>query len=283
MSKPIFISYSRQDYEFVERLVDDLTRRGISVWMDQLDIQSGEKWDSAIQQALISCKYFIVVLSPNSVSSENVLDEISFALDEGKELIPVLYSECVIPLRLRRAQYIDFRLDYDNSLRKLTEELRKAFLRSGVSIFAEPAAFLQPDELPSKLFDYLINSNIERTYDLKNLSSAHWRIINSAKVDRQGFIHIEGEGLLNSSREFEAHDGILARFKYDLGTYFIIGIYSDKWDTPRLRKWGVEVREKTKMDIVSGNVRISSSALKGELELLPNRNYSAIMEDGLQE
>ena len=71
------------------------------MWLDQLDLDPGQRWARAIEEALIHCPRLLVVLSPASVTSKNVEDEISFALEEGKPVIPVLYRDCRIPLRLR--------------------------------------------------------------------------------------------------------------------------------------------------------------------------------------
>jgi len=54
----------------------------------------------------------VVALSPASTASQNVLDEISFALEKNKKIIPIVYRTCDIPFRLKRLQYIDFSVDY---------------------------------------------------------------------------------------------------------------------------------------------------------------------------
>jgi hypothetical protein len=108
-----FFSYARKDSEFVLRLASELKAGGANVWLDQLDIAAGTRWDRAVEEALAHSKTLIIVLSPASVASQNVLDEVAYALDEQKTLIPILYRECTIPLRLRRFQYLDFRADHD--------------------------------------------------------------------------------------------------------------------------------------------------------------------------
>lgn len=45
------------------------------------------------------------------------MDEVSYALEEGKKVIPVLLSDCDTPFRLRRLQRIDFTADYDNGFK----------------------------------------------------------------------------------------------------------------------------------------------------------------------
>lgn len=120
---PIFLSYSRKDRAFVDRLAHDLKVDGIAVWIDQSGIQAGKVWDVVVQGALDDASQVIVVLSPDSVMSRNVLDEVSSALDSGKNVIPVLHRACNVPLRLRRVQYIDFQQDYTDGLAVLKAAL----------------------------------------------------------------------------------------------------------------------------------------------------------------
>ena len=118
-----FFSYSRDDSSFVVRLAADLKATGANVWLDQLDILPGQRWDRAIEDALKNCPTLIVILSPTSVKSTNVMDEVSFALEEQKTVIPVIYKDCEIPFRLRRLQHVDCKLDYSNGLKELLKAL----------------------------------------------------------------------------------------------------------------------------------------------------------------
>ncbi len=118
-----FISYSREDSEFALRLAQDLKAAGAHVWLDQLDILPGHPWDNAIEEALGQAVQMLIILSPESAKSENVRDEVSYALSQGKIIIPVLYKDCVVPLRLQRTQRIDFRADYARGLNHLLEHL----------------------------------------------------------------------------------------------------------------------------------------------------------------
>jgi len=118
-----FFSYSREDSEFVLRLAGDLKASGANVWLDQMDIVPGQRWDEAVERALADCPRMLVVLSPAAVHSTNVMDEVSFALQEGKTVVPILYRDCAIPFRLRRVQYIDLRFDYSHGLAELRKTL----------------------------------------------------------------------------------------------------------------------------------------------------------------
>lgn len=112
----LFFSYSRLDKDYAIRLAGDLRGLGARLWIDQLDIKPGDHWERSIENAIKSARGLLVVLSPRSVASDNVLDEISYARDHGKVILPVLIEKCEIPFRLHRLQYIDFVSDYRAAL-----------------------------------------------------------------------------------------------------------------------------------------------------------------------
>ena len=61
-----FICYSRDNSDFVVRLARDLKAAGFDVWLDQLDIPKGARWDDAIEEAVERSSTFMIVLSPES-------------------------------------------------------------------------------------------------------------------------------------------------------------------------------------------------------------------------
>ena len=114
-----FISYSRADGEFALKIATDLRAAGVNVWLDQLDIPPGARWDRAVEDALETSGRILVILSPHSAGSENVQDEIGLAFDKNKPIIPILSVPCEVPMRLRRLQHIDFTTHYDQALQTL--------------------------------------------------------------------------------------------------------------------------------------------------------------------
>jgi hypothetical protein len=102
-----FISYARADQETALRIARELRAAGIDLWIDQLDIPTGSRWDREIEKALKAWPNFVVLLSPAAVESDNVLDEVAYALDHKKTILPVIITKCDVPLRLRRLQHID--------------------------------------------------------------------------------------------------------------------------------------------------------------------------------
>jgi TIR domain len=114
-----FFSYARNDSEFVLKLAKNLRISGANLWLDQLDIVAGQHWDRAVEKALNACESMILVLSSDSVASNNVMDELSYAIEKDKLVIPVLFQSCDIPFRLRRVQYVDFTEHYNKGLDQL--------------------------------------------------------------------------------------------------------------------------------------------------------------------
>jgi len=118
-TQKIFFSYSRADSPFALTLAKDLREAGADIWIDQLDIPAGSHWDAAVEKALNSAAFVLVILTPSSTASTNVMDEVSFALESGKKIIPVLLEDCLAPFRLRRLQRIDFTSDYTTGFSQL--------------------------------------------------------------------------------------------------------------------------------------------------------------------
>ena len=136
-SAPIgyFLSYSRADDRFALRLARDLRDRGVAMWVDQLDIRPSEHWDRAIERAVRECRGLVVILSPRSVASDNVADEISYAIDSGKSVLPVMIERCTLPLRLTRMQVVDATDNYERALDQCLDELAR---RDGIAPAQRP-------------------------------------------------------------------------------------------------------------------------------------------------
>jgi len=121
-----FLSYSRQNKDFALKLAKELKSSGFPVWIDQLDIPTGARWDDELEKALKDCEIFMVILTPASSASDNVKDEIGYAIDTNKRILPILLENADVPLRLRRFQYVDF----SNKSYEEGVESAKALLRS---------------------------------------------------------------------------------------------------------------------------------------------------------
>ena len=130
MAPQIFISYSHKESESAVRLAKSLESEGYEVWLDSTDIQTGAHWDDEIVKGLNASEIFVVLLSKQSTESQNVKDEIGYAIDHNKHILPILLEECEVPFRLRRIQYVDFtQLEFEEGMQKV-QSILKSFLSS---------------------------------------------------------------------------------------------------------------------------------------------------------
>lgn len=121
-----FLSYSRADEEFALRLATDLRAQAVSIFVDQWDIRPSEHWDRAIERAVDRCRGLVVIVSPRSIASDNVMDEISFAIEKRKSVLPVMIEKCVLPLRITRMHVIDATRSYERALQQCVAELGRS-------------------------------------------------------------------------------------------------------------------------------------------------------------
>ena len=135
-----FISYSRENQQFALKLACELKAANFAVWMDQYDIPTGARWDDEIEKALRECEIFMFIMTPASVASENAKDEVGYAIDHGKHILPVLLEECEIPLRLSRLQYVDFTQKSFSEGIKSAKELLSTMVDEGQSTVQENAS-----------------------------------------------------------------------------------------------------------------------------------------------
>ncbi len=93
----VFISYSRQDVEYVTALRAYLQVNGLEIWSDH-QIEHGEQWFNQINNAIKTCAAFLVVMSPEAEQSEWVQKEVLLAKRYKKPIFPLLLRGEEFPL-----------------------------------------------------------------------------------------------------------------------------------------------------------------------------------------
>jgi TolB-like protein len=101
MTADVCVSYSSKDRARVTQLVDHLRRSGVSVWIDQGGIDGATLWGEEIVEAIEGSKALILALSANSAESQNVVKEVSLALERKKSILPVNLEPVEVPKALR--------------------------------------------------------------------------------------------------------------------------------------------------------------------------------------
>jgi hypothetical protein len=126
----VFISHSSQDKPFVYRLVSELKKLDLNVWLDDLEIKVGDSIVSKISDGLKNADYLVVVLSKASVASPWVRRELDSALmneisGKGATVLPALIEDCDIPPLLRDRLYADFRQNFTAGFEKISSVLKQ--------------------------------------------------------------------------------------------------------------------------------------------------------------
>src|SRR5260370_6796424 len=86
----VFISHTSKDDPVVKKIQQALHGLGIHAWVDSQELAGGDKLTPEVQQAIKDHEHFIEVLSPNTINSTWVKQEIEFALGLKKKVIPVM-------------------------------------------------------------------------------------------------------------------------------------------------------------------------------------------------
>jgi TIR domain len=126
--KHIFISYSRKDSETVDKIVARLDEDKFDTWIDREEIHGGDLWREEIVEAIDKAYAFVLMLSPDSVASDNVRKEVDLAEGANKALVPLLLASVKLPSRFRYQlagiQWIEYYRDPEAKYHELVQVLR---------------------------------------------------------------------------------------------------------------------------------------------------------------
>jgi tetratricopeptide (TPR) repeat protein len=107
----VFVSYSRQDICFADRLEAALKARGFEPLIDRSEIYAFEEWWSRVETLIASADTVVFVLSPDAVASDVARREVSFAASLNKRFAPVVcrpVDDGAVPEALAKLNFIFF-------------------------------------------------------------------------------------------------------------------------------------------------------------------------------
>ncbi|HVP55224.1 MAG TPA: toll/interleukin-1 receptor domain-containing protein [Candidatus Eisenbacteria bacterium] len=107
----VFLSYENSDKEFASALSSELERRGLSVWLDNKNLLPGDNWSLEIGKALAKSQAMVVLISPESMRSNKVRQEIEYALGHSS------YEHRLFPVEVRPTDEVPWILRKFNILR----------------------------------------------------------------------------------------------------------------------------------------------------------------------
>jgi hypothetical protein len=156
INKPrVFLSHSKADLDFIQRLYEDLRKCQIDPWLDSDEIRHGQPWMSAIfEDGLPTCDCVLVYLTENSIKSKVVSKEIDVGIlqklnDEKVGFLPYvsrtpLRSELRPDLQVLQApEWNDS--NYKDFLPRVVAEIWRSYLERtvGNAISAERVSKLE--------------------------------------------------------------------------------------------------------------------------------------------
>lgn len=135
----VFISYSRRDYvdenkvelpgNIVSQIKNVLKENGISCWMDEEGIFSGDEFAKVIAEYIRKCKMFLFVSTENSNASEWTSNEIATARMYKKKIIPFRYDDSdyndSIIVFIAKLDFIDYFTNPEPAFQKLVASIKQ--------------------------------------------------------------------------------------------------------------------------------------------------------------
>jgi hypothetical protein len=126
----VFICYAHDERQTVVAQIDWLKGQGFTVWFDEV-IEAGSRWSDDLARAVEGCSAFLYFLSPRSVSSRYCLDEVHFALECGRPIVPVEIAPVTLTPGLKLSiggthRLFMHRMGSDEFRRKLAKGLKDA-------------------------------------------------------------------------------------------------------------------------------------------------------------
>jgi hypothetical protein len=128
----VFISYSRKDQTFVDKLSIDLLNHNVKVWRDEYKLSAGDSLTERIGKGIDQASFLCIVLSDSALASNWVQKEVTAGLlreqkNSGFTIAPLLLENVPVPEELADYMWIDFTKSYEEGARKLLALLERRY------------------------------------------------------------------------------------------------------------------------------------------------------------
>lgn len=132
----VVISYAKEDFQMAERIAMDLRAAGINPWLDAEKLIPGQNWKNEITKAIKESRYFLAIISSNSISKTGyVQKELKIAFEIADRfspsdifIIPVRLDECnPIDERIQDLHWADLFPSYEKGMTSVLKVFNKAF------------------------------------------------------------------------------------------------------------------------------------------------------------
>jgi len=124
----VFISYSSKEKAIADAVVAAHERAGIRCWYAPRDIAPGADWADSITKAIHDCSIMVLIFSKEANRSQRVIDEVNYAIDQGKPLLPFRIESMnpsgALSLHLSSRHWLDaYEPSWDAHLDRLVESV----------------------------------------------------------------------------------------------------------------------------------------------------------------
>lgn len=109
----VFLSHNSAQKDWTRELALHLPDEEFNVWFDEWVLRGGDVGSIAMEKGIEESRHVVLVMSPEFLAAEwtDYETQIAILLDpanRGRKLVPILYSKCDVPPRLKRLTWIDF-------------------------------------------------------------------------------------------------------------------------------------------------------------------------------
>jgi hypothetical protein len=142
----IFLSHSSKDHRLVEPIHAQAHAIDVEVYLHELHSEPGVVMSIKIKEAIKASHALVVLITPNTVPSPYVNQEIGFALGQGLPVIPLVAAGVSSEhlAMLEGAEYIEFDPDQpQDALTKLTSHLHGRQVKQTTALQAQQLAALR--------------------------------------------------------------------------------------------------------------------------------------------
>jgi hypothetical protein len=152
ITQKIFVSCADDDITFVKPIVQLLRINKSFIFQEIDSLEFGKRKQEQIDTALSESHLFVLFWCNHSNLSEKVKSEYTFAVDNRKDILPVIFDNTLLPKALKEFKPLDFR-DVVNTSHKRNDFMR--YIR--IEDMERLKVYDMPDE---KVMGYTIDINM---------------------------------------------------------------------------------------------------------------------------
>ncbi|MDR1809433.1 MAG: TIR domain-containing protein [Prevotella sp.] len=137
--RDVFISYASEDYTVAMQIAQTFEKNGAAVWLDEKELNPGDKYENKIKQHIMECNAFVPILSQHSFTPDRryFKKEWNWGKSEAemrgtKQFIyPIFVEEIdksshILPEEFRNVTMIDFSNSsaFESNIQKIVRNIR---------------------------------------------------------------------------------------------------------------------------------------------------------------